>query len=88
MQTLAKQNDRYKYLLNVIDLFSKTAYSIPIKSKSNDVIIDALTKRRPRKLWTDQVSEFISIKFRNFLKDNNIELYHVYNEGKAVVVDK
>jgi len=30
MQTLAKENKRYKYLLNVIDLFSKTAYSIPL----------------------------------------------------------
>ena len=28
MQSLAKENDGYKYLLNVIDLFSKTAYSI------------------------------------------------------------
>ena len=31
MQSLAKQNNGYKYLLNVIDLFSKIAYSIPLK---------------------------------------------------------
>ena len=92
MQSLAKENDGYKYLLNVIDLFSKTAYSIPIKSKSSEVIIDAFerlfTNRRPKKLWTDQGSEFISNRFRKFLQDNNIELYHVFNEGKAVVVER
>jgi len=91
MQSLAKENDGYKYLLNVIDLFSKTAYSIPLKSKSSEVI-DAFerlfTNRRPKKLWTDQGSEFISNSFRKFLSDNNIELYHVFNEGKAVVVER
>ena len=92
MQSLAKENDGYKYLLNVIDLFSKTAYSIPLKSKSSEVIIDAFerlfTNRSPKKLWTDQGSEFISNRFQKFLKDNNIELYHVFNEGKAVVVER
>ena len=87
MQSLAKQNDGYKYLLNVIDLFSKTAYSIPLKSKSSEVIIDAFERLfiswRLQKLWTDQVSEFISNRFLKFLGDNNIELYHVFNEGKA-----
>ena len=33
-------------------------------------------------------SEFISNRFRKFLSDNNIELYHVFNEGKAVVVER
>ena len=44
MQSLAKENDGHKYLLNVIDLFSKTAYSIPLKSKSSEVIIDAFER--------------------------------------------
>ena len=92
MQSLAKENDGYKYLLNDIDLFSKTAYSIPLKSKSSEVIIDAFERlfisRSPQRLWTDQGSEFISNRFRKFLSDNNIELYHVFNEGKAVVVER
>jgi len=92
MQSLANENDEYKYLLNVIDLFSITVYSIPLKSKSSEVIIDAFkrlfTNRRPKKPWTDQGSEFISNRFRKFLSDNNIELYHVFNEGKVVVVER
>jgi len=44
MQSLAKQNNGYKYLLNVIDLLSKTAYSVPLTSKTSDVIIDAFER--------------------------------------------
>ena len=93
-QSLAKHNKNYKYMLNVIDLFSKYAYSIPLKSKSSGDIIEAFDKlfkisgRKPLKLWTDQGSEFINNKFKQFLKSNNIELYHVYNEGKACVVER
>jgi len=94
MQSISKQNKHYKYLLNVIDLFSRTAYSIPLKSKSSSEIINAFqslftsSKRKPKKLWTDQGSEFTNNAFKKFLKDNNIELYHVFNEGKASVVER
>ena len=41
MQSLSKQNKHYKYLLTVIDLFSKYAYAIPLKSKSSAATINA-----------------------------------------------
>jgi len=94
MHRLSKQNKHYKYLLNVIDLFTKYAYSIHLKSKSSAAIINAFKslfltyKRQSRKLWTDQGTEFINNQFKKFLKDNNIELYHIYNEGKAAVVER
>jgi len=90
MHPLSIQNKDYKYLLNVIELFSKYA----LKSKSSAAIINAFkslfltSKRQPRKLWTDEGTEFTNNQFKKFLKDNNIELYHVYNEGKAAVVER
>jgi len=87
MQSVSKQNKGSKYVLTVIDLFSKYAYTIPLKSKSSDLVINAFEKlfktRKPNKLWTDQGSEFINRNFKNFLEQNNIELYHVFNKGKA-----
>jgi len=65
-----------------------------LKSKSSAAIINAFkslfltSERQPRKLWTDQGTEFTNSQFQKFLKDNNIELYHVYNEGKAAVVER
>lgn len=93
MQSLSKSNKGYKYLLNVIDLFSKHAYSIPLKSKTSKDIITAFEKlfgmgRKPNRLWTDQGSEFINNNFKKFLEDRNINLYHVYNEGKAAVIER
>jgi len=76
----------------VIDLFSKFAYTIALKSKNADVVINAFEKlfktRKPNKLWTDQGSEFINRNFKKFLKQNNIELYHVFNEGKANLIKR
>ena len=92
MQSFSKQNNGVKYLLTVIDLFSKYAYTIPLKSKNAEVVINAFQSlfktKKPNKLWTDQGSEFISFKFKKFLSENNIELYHVFNEGKAVVIER
>jgi len=89
---LSKQNKGYKYLLNVIDLFSEYIYSIPLKSKSQHEVANAFEKlfinNKPNKLWTDQGSEFINKTFKKFLNDHNIELYHVHNEGKACVIER
>ena len=92
MQSFSKQNKGFKYILTVIDLFSKYAYSVLLKSKKADVVIEAFRMlfktRKPTKLWTDLGSEFISKDFKSFLKENNIELYHVFNEGKANVIER
>jgi len=89
---LSTQNKGYKYLLNVIDLFTKYVYSIPLKSKSQHAVAEAFEKlfitSKPDKLWTDQGSEFINKTLKNFLTDHNIELYHVHNEGKACVIER
>ena len=44
MQKLSKWNKGYKYLLTVIDVFSKVAWAEPIKSKSTKEIIPALER--------------------------------------------
>jgi hypothetical protein len=43
MHTSDFTNSKYKYLLNIIDLFSKYAYVIPLKSKSANNIIEAFS---------------------------------------------
>lgn len=51
-------------------------------------LLSYLILKSLKKLWTDQGSEFINNKFKDFLKSNNIDLYHVYNEGKACVIER
>ena len=46
------------------------------------------SKRKPNKIWVDQGSEFYNIHFRKWLKDNEISMYSIYNEGKSVVAER
>ena len=46
------------------------------------------SNRKPNKTWVDKGSEFYNNSFQKWLKDNGIELYSIYNEGKSVVVEK
>ena len=46
------------------------------------------SKRKPNKIWVDQGSEFYNIHFRKWLKDNEINMYSIYNEGKSVVAER
>ena len=92
MREFSNDNKDYNYLLNVIDIFSKYAWSIPLKTKTASEVTKAfesiLTKSHPRKLWVDQDSEFYNKTFDKLLKSKNIDVYHTFNEGKAVVVEK
>ena len=58
MQSFSKQNNGVKYWLTVIDLYSKYAYTIPLKSMNAEVIIEAFQTffktKNPNKLWKDQ----------------------------------
>ena len=94
MQLLSRQNKGIKYLLCVIDLFSKYAFVVPLKDKKGASVVKGFKKivnesnRRPNKIWVDQGSEFYNKTFKNWLKDEGIEMYSTYNEGISVVAEK
>ena len=46
------------------------------------------SKRKPKKLWSDEGTEFYNKTFMNFLKNNRITLYSTFNEGKAVAIER
>ena len=64
MQLLSKFNKGIKYLLCVIDLFSKYAFVVPLKDKKGVSIVNIFqgtldkSGRKPNKLWVDKGSEF------------------------------
>ena len=64
MQLLSKYNKRYRFLLCVIDIFSKYAWVIPLKDKKGISIVTWLqkiidgSKRKLNKIWVDKGSEF------------------------------
>lgn len=68
----------YNYILTGIDLFSKKAYAVAMKTKSDKDMIPAIKKLLKqtgpiKSLRSDNGSEFISEKFKKVLADNNIK---------------
>ena len=45
-------------------------------------------ERKPNKIWVDKRSEFYNNSFKKWLKDNDIEMYLIHNEGKSVVAER
>ena len=94
MSLISRFNKGIKYLLWVIDLFSRYSLAIPLKNKNGDSIVEGLKKifkgsnRKPNKIWVDNGREFYNNKFKNFLKNNDIEMYSAFNKGKSVVAER
>ncbi len=94
MQLYEKQNKGYKYILTVIDVFSKFAWAVPLKDKTGNTLKAAFSSitsdsgRICKKLWIDFGCEFKNKVFNGWLKENNIELYHTQNEGKAMIIER
>ena len=94
MQLISKFNKGFRFLLCVIDIFSKYAWVVPLKDKKGVSIVDAFQKildksgRKPNKIWFDNRSEFYNNCFKKWLKDNYIEMYSIHNEGKSVVAER
>ena len=69
MQLISKFNKGFRFLLCVIDIFSKYAWVVPLKDKKSITITDAFQKilddsdRKPNKIWVDKESEFYNSYF-------------------------
>ena len=94
MQLLSKFNKGFRFLLCVIDIFSKYAWVVPLKDKKGVSIVNAFQRilkesnHKPNKIWVDKGSEFYNNSFKKWLKDNDIEIYSTNNEGKSVIAER
>lgn len=87
----AKENNGYKYLLTLIDCFSKKAFAVPVKDKTAINVRNALKLILPnnvKNLQTDEGKEFFNKEFRQFTKQRHINHYHTYSHLKASIVER
>ena len=88
---ITKYNNNYIFLLTVIDTFTKYAWAIPLKNKSdlsmtNGFKILLSEHRKPKKLWVDRGSEFYNKTIKSLLKEFETKLYSTYSDLKAVFI--
>lgn len=78
VQSISRKNRGFKFILAVIDCFSKYAWCLPIKRKTPKEIIGAfstlfsLTERRPRVIQSDKGREFNNTALKKFLTQLDI----------------
>ena len=81
-------------MLNVIDVFSKYAWSIPLKDKTGNTVLEAfqqvikLSGRKPKHIWVDQGKEFYNKNINDWINENNIVRYSTFGEHKSANVER
>lgn len=88
VSNISSHNDGYKFLLVLIDIFSRYLFIIPLRNKHHQNIIDGLksvfqTERKPHTLRTDKGSEFKNRWVKTYLKKEGINVIYTQNETKA-----
>ena len=82
MSTYSKSNRRFRYILTVIDYFTKYVFAVGLKNKTPESIIKGLEKiyheqsqnTYPQILQTDNGGEYVNELFENFGKLHKIHL--------------
>ena len=95
MQKLSRWNQGNKYLLTVIDVLSKHAWAVPIKSKSSQEMIRGLTRhyqqaspQKPLRVQTDQGRGFYNRGVQAWFKKQGTHHFSTYGDSKASVVER
>ena len=76
-----KNNRGYRYVLVIIDNFTKFGWTVPLKNKNAQTIKNSFenilikSKRKPNLIETDDGLEFVSKIFTNLLITKNIKRY-------------
>ena len=87
-------NRGFRYVLVIIDNFSKYGWTVPLKNKNAQSIKDSFenilisSKRKPNLIETDRGKEFYNNIFQDFLNKNNIKLYSRNTSLGAVFAER
>ena len=93
MQYYTLTNKGYKYILMIIDVFSKYGWAIPLKTKKGPEVAQVFrdlwkTQKPSKKLWTDKGTEFVNKYLTASLMKHDVHLYWTENEEKSCVVER
>ena len=92
LKRFSHKNKGYRYLMIVVDLFSKYLWLIPLKRKTAAAASQGLEnlfkEAKPNFLWSDKGTEYVNKLMKKLLKEKDITLYHTHNEGKSVIAER
>ena len=93
MQKFSKWNKGYRYLLMVLDVFSKYGWIVPLKDKKGETVAAAFKEifsegRKPKRLWVDKGKEYYNKNVKELLASKGIEMYSTENEEKSMICER
>lgn len=95
MQPYARTNRGMRYILTVIDVYSKYAWAEGLKKKTGKEVTRAFTcilnrsrPRRPQLLQTDAGTEFYNSTLSKWFRSHGIHHYSTFSNMKAAVVER
>jgi transposase InsO family protein len=95
MQPYARVNRGYRYILVVIDAFSKFVWAVPLKDKSGKEVARAFRRevldasnRRPKNLHTDRGKEFYNADFQKLVREFQMNHYSTGSNMKASMAER
>ena len=93
MQSNAKDNQGMRFILVVIDIFSRFLWTRPLKSKMAKDIIAAFKSifedtESPQRIRTDGGSEYTNHNVRGFFKVKGVDHYVTQSEHKAYFAER
>ena len=92
MTKYADENDGFKFIITIIDTFSKKAWAFKLKRKSAEAINQVMKPyfeiNKPHKIEFDQGSEFVNQSFKKLLRKHKIKYFHVYSDRKGAIIER
>ena len=90
---IADQNQGNRYILTVIDIFSRFAWARPLRNKRGETVAEAFKDifnegRLPKRVQTDQGREFENRHVQELFETYGIELFSVKSAYKAAIVER
>ena len=88
-----RENSGFKYILVVIDCFSKFLWTRKLKTKSAEEVSKAMADvlsetRRPKNIQSDAGKEFYNVRFRAVIDKHAINHYSTFSVKKASMAER
>ena len=96
LQRYSRVNKGYKYILVVVDVFSKYAWLKALKTKKGvevakafkEIIRNSNNNIPPKFLWSDRGTEYYNTFVKQVLRQYGIHHYSTYNTEKCVIAER
>lgn len=92
IQSYSKYNKGFKFILIVIDTYTKYVWVKALKNKSakhvTQGMLNILKKNHPKLLQTDNGTEFYNKQFQDLMRKYNIKHYSTYSGIKAAIAER